>query len=295
MNKGGDDGNTSPGVALVAYLRFQLDELENYLPLSASADPEAVHGARLALRRFRSASICFKPLLPALPADDVGRLRKLARQLGESRDAYVLAQRLTLALEARESWHRSEALHGSIDGLMARAAEQAAAVTALEAVPKHTTQRLQRLRATLDPSRQTPGTRREVTQALQARWERLQRLMEQSLADTPADRHNTDLHNVRKELKCLRYAAESVAAGYGAATLSILQPAIELQRLLGEHHDAVVSRLLVADTVRTHSLDARDAASLDELESRRQANAEAQYYRAAALNPVPAPTTALAY
>ncbi|XAS66831.1 CHAD domain-containing protein [Micrococcaceae bacterium Sec5.7] len=293
-----------PGTALNEYLTFQLTELEEYLPLAAAADPEAIHAARLALRRFRSVTTCFKPLLPALPADDVARLKKLARQLGESRDAYVLAQRLTLALDTRESWRRMSALRGFVEALNAHAAQRAAAVTGAGGVARRGYPALLSLRQALEtrPPDESPTEakarnripRRAVTAALQDRWERVQQYMEQSLAEVPEDRHNRDLHEVRKELKCLRYAAESVAPGYKGAALAIVQPAIALQRLLGEQHDAVVSRLVLAQAAGVHSIDSRDAAALDELESHRAANAEVEYYRAAAMNPVPAPASALA-
>src|SRR5215218_1092673 len=119
--------------SLAGYLSIQLDEIEKYLPLVAS-DPEAVHEARVALRRFRSAVSCFSPLLPALPADDVGRLRTLARKLGEARDAYVLSQRLAASAETGGPWKSAESLRGLAARLAAQASAQAAAATAPEVV-----------------------------------------------------------------------------------------------------------------------------------------------------------------
>lgn len=164
-----------------------------------------------ALRRFRSVTTCFKPLLPALPADDVGRLKKPARQLGESRDAYVLAQRPALALDTRDSWRRLSALRGFVEALNAHAAQRAAAVTAMGEASQRGYPALRSLRQTLETRWRGPRDesakegkphdrvpRREVTAALQDRWERVQDHMEQSLAEVPEERHNLDLHEVRK-------------------------------------------------------------------------------------------------
>src|SRR5688500_13145702 len=78
-----------PHAALADYLLDQLNVLEVNLPLAGAGDPEAVHDARVAVRRFRSVATCNRFLLPDFPADDVGMLKTLARGLGESRDAEV--------------------------------------------------------------------------------------------------------------------------------------------------------------------------------------------------------------
>ena len=69
--------------------QYRLNEailLERYVP-------EAVHQARIAIRRLRSAMVLFKPLVGGGERDALnGRLRDLAACLGEARDLDVLCQ-----------------------------------------------------------------------------------------------------------------------------------------------------------------------------------------------------------
>jgi CHAD domain-containing protein len=271
------------------YLLEQLAGLEVHLPLAAAADPEAVHNARVALRRFRSAATCFRRLLPALPADDVGLLKKLAQDLGESRDAQVLAQRLSQAVDTQGPWHREDTLRELAEGLQSRAADRAADLRLMDV-----TAPLERLRHNL----RTPGRGQtgmpEVTAALQDRWHRAGTLMDKAAEPAPADEHNLDLHNVRRALKGLRYSAEAVTASFGEPALAIVRPAMALQRILGEQHDAVVASAMLTRAAHGREVDPRDGAALARIESRKAVAAESEYVRLAGRWPVPAPAAILA-
>ncbi|UZX04492.1 CHAD domain-containing protein [Arthrobacter sp. CDRTa11] len=276
---------TRPRAALADYLLDQLNVLEGNLPLAGAGDPEAVHNARVAVRRFRSVATCNRFLLPDFPADDVGMLKTLARGLGESRDAEVQAERLSLVLDANGPWHREESLRKLVEALRARAVERAATLEQTATGPV-----LARARRVLAAGWGHTG-RMEVTAALQNRWERLGILMAKAREPLPLDEHHFQLHNVRKAIKGLRYSAEAVTASFGEPALAIVRPAIALQRLLGEQHDAVVASILLTATA---NVDPRDAAALAQLESLRAVAAETEFLRLLALDPVPSPAIVMA-
>jgi CHAD domain-containing protein len=277
-----------PSSALAHYLLDQLAALEVHLPLAAAADPEAVHNARVALRRFRSVATCYRLLLPQFPADDVGLLKKLARDLGESRDAQVQAQRLALATEANGPWLREDLLRELAAGLRSHAADHAAAVRLVDVAAP-----LDRLRRIIrSPSRRQTGGP-HVIAALQLRWQRVEALMGKASRPAATDEHHLRLHNVRRGLKGLRYSAEAVAGAFGEPALAIVRPAMALQRLLGEQHDSVVASAMLARAAQAGEADPADAAALAGLESRHALAAEKEYFRLAAGWPVPAPASIL--
>jgi len=285
------DPSVRPGSALRHYLLEQLAGLEVHLPLTA-ADPEAVHNARVAVRRFRSVATCFRLLLPPFPADDVGLLKKLAQDLGESRDAYVQAQRLSLAVDTHGPWHCEDTLRELAEGLRSRAADRATDVRLVDlAAP------LDRLRRNLrTPAGGQTGRPEvpEVSDRLQERWRHVGTLMDKAADPAPTEEHHLRLHNVRRALRVLRYSAEAVTATFGEPALAIIRPATALQRILGEQHDAAVAVALLARSAQHGGIHPQDAAGLAGLESGNAVAAEEEYFRSAARSPVPAPASVLA-
>lgn len=274
--------------ALSHYLLEQLSVLEASVPLAAAADPEGIHDARVSVRRLRSVAACFSLLLPAIPADDVGVLKELARGLGESRDAQVQAQRLSLALDSLGPWHSENSLRTLVDELRSQAVERAATLEHAGVAPV-----LGRLRLTLDATRRQTD-KSEVVGALQARWERLGILMQKASEPLSPEEHHRRLHSVRKALKGLRYSAEAVTAAFGEPAMAIVRPAMALQRILGEQHDAVVASELLATASGIPGIDPRDAAELARRESEHAVSAEIEYVRRVAHDPVPPPARVLA-
>ena len=277
-----------PGSALAHYLLDQLAALEVHLPLAAAADPEAVHNARVALRRFRSVATCYKLLLPRFPADDVGLLKKLARDLGESRDAQVQAQRLVLAMEINGPWRHEDLLRELAAGLRSHAADRAAALRLVDVAAP-----LDRLRRIIQSASRGQAGRPQVIAALQLHWQRVEALMDKAARPAARDEHHLRLHNVRRGLKGLRYSAEAVAVPFGEPALDIVRPAMALQRILGEQHDSVVASAMLARAAQAGEADPADAAALAGLESRHALAAEKEYFRLAAAWPVPAPASIL--
>ncbi|WP_426299630.1 CHAD domain-containing protein [Arthrobacter sp. R-11] len=275
--------------ALEGYVAAQLNELDNALPLLASTDHEAVHRCRLAIRRLRSVLACYRGLVTKLPKPLRKDVRWLATSLGEARDAHVLAQRMRLSIDAQESWESPEALYSSV-GMLDSAAGRAAARLGRG---KRSRRVVHSVRASV-ASGQAPKVRKTaLASRLQEQWDCMrENLAGDSASADPAAR-NTALHEARKDIKRLRYAAEAVTEVFGPDAAAIIQPAITLQRLLGEQHDAVVAGEWLASLEDEPGVDARDVQVLVDVELRRKIHAEEEFSLAAFEYPVPAPRRAL--
>jgi CHAD domain-containing protein len=207
-------------------------------------DPEAVHQTRVATRRLRSDLRTFAPLLEDASARELGdKLRWLGGLLGGARDADVLYARLKkradslpeedrpagakLAAELTTDQHEAR-LH-----LLAGMGEDRYLAVVQSLVDAARSPRL------LPESHQPADS---VAPGLLRRpWRRLRRQV-RALDDPPADEA---LHEVRIGAKRVRYAAEAVAPVLGRRTARFARAAAELQEILGEHHDAVVTGQLL--------------------------------------------------
>ncbi|WP_197023116.1 CHAD domain-containing protein [Arthrobacter sp. MA-N2] len=279
---------------LAVYIAFQLTEVEGQLPLIATADPEAVHNARLALRRLRSVLSCYRGMIPGLPKPVRQEVRWLATSLGESRDAFVLAQRIRLSLEAKDSWKAPEAVRRALEELESSSARLAAALGG----GKRSKRTLRAARAALlevPAAKEYRHPTADLAERLQARWEQLQHSLAEEAASGDPDVRNAALHQARKDVKCLRYSVEAIADTFSHHASGVIQPAIGLQRLLGEQHDAVVAGAWIRELAKAPGIDAEDSQRLESMEVRRRLNAEEDFKVAMAEYPVPAPRRALIY
>ncbi|MDQ0031126.1 CHAD domain-containing protein [Arthrobacter bambusae] len=279
---------------LAAYIAFQLTELEGQLPLIATADPEAVHNARLALRRLRSVLSCYRGMIPRLPRQAREEVDWLATSLGESRDAYVLAQRIRLSLDTNDSWKSPEAVHAAVEELEASSARLAAALGG----HKRSKRTVRAARAALlevpAGTKYQPPTA-DLAERLQARWERLQHSLGEQAGTSDPEVRNAAFHQARKDVKCLRYSVEAIADAFSHHAFGVIQPAIGLQRVLGEQHDAVVATEWIRELADNPGIDSDDARILESMEVRRRLNAEEEFRMAIAEYPVPAPRRALIF
>lgn len=283
-----------------SYIAFQLAELEGCLPLVGAADQEAVHGARLALRRLRSVLSCYKSVLPDVPKATGRDVRWLARSLGEARDAYVLSQRMALWLDASEAWLSPEALHEAVNQLLAGSNEMATRIGTGK-----------RWHGIVRASRQAllPGTAHsaareidnhpsllEVAELLQPRWETVQKSLDSTKRSLEADNGHPDeaernevLHGARKDIKVLRYSVEAVAQVLGAGATAIIQPSMVLQRLLGEQHDSVAGQAWIKSLAEMPGVEPLDVEALQSMELRRLVETEASLQAALHSSPIPEP------
>jgi CHAD domain-containing protein len=245
---------SSGGEVALAYLRGQARDLLAWDPEVRRDTYDSVHKARVATRRLRSALRTYRDLFDRAVTDPVrDELRWLGQTLGEARDREVMRDRLLAVI--RE--HPPELVIGPVAARLEtelgggyrehhRAAIEEmsspryfALLDALEKLyvdPPYTP-------IASDPASDVlPGLARKT-------WRRVRRLAETA----EATGQDSDLHEVRKAAKQARYAGESLTSVYGADAKAYAAAMEQVQEVLGEHQDAVVTREALRDMgVRAH-------------------------------------------
>jgi CHAD domain-containing protein len=240
-------GKSSAGEVVRAYLAEQDQQLrEQDLRVRLDA-PDAVHKARVAARRLRNALRTFGSLFdPAVVRPLRDELGWLAGELGRARDAEVLQHRVRTAADAEDPGDASLAAAATADTHLRDAARAAVdeVLVVLDSDRYH--RLLQDLHALVtDPpyaeraaGRAKAVLPRQVAKrdaTVRTRLDRARRLQ-------PGHRRDEVLHEARKAAKGARYAGESVATVFGADAARYAAAMEDLQELLGEHQDSVVTR-----------------------------------------------------
>jgi CHAD domain-containing protein len=241
---------SSVGATVAEALRDYAARLVRNEPMVLEgSDPEGVHQARVACRRYRSALQTFGPVLePAWTAELRAELGTLATDLGTVRDTEVLLMRLrsTGASHGIEE-AASDRLLGRLVGERSLARDVLVAV--VESHEHH--ELLERLLAAAAAPALLPETANlpavDVMKPLvAASWRKLRRRAAR-LDAHPAD---VDLHQLRIAAKKCRYAVLALVPvlGDGPARTGALLGA--LQDALGDQHDAVVAGNWLQEAVR---------------------------------------------
>ncbi|MCU0890808.1 MAG: CHAD domain-containing protein [Sandarakinorhabdus sp.] len=238
----------------------------NEARLLAGGDGEALHQARVALRRLRSALAIFRPLCGPMPALETG-LRALAAVLGRVRDLDVLVARAPAGpLRDRLLAARTAAL-ADAEACLQAPATRALLLDIVEWV-------------SLGPAL-PPMPAQEFAAAALDRWRRKVGKAGRSLA------HGTDedRHRLRKRTKKLRYAAEFMSGLFAdARALVQFRKALEaLQDELGALNDLVTAEAVL----RALGQDDLPAAAALAGHARRQAHIAAASKAHAALLAAP--------
>lgn len=211
-------------------------------------DLTAVHDSRVALRRLRATLSVFAELLEGVPPELPGDLRWFARQVGATRDVEVVAARLEGHLGSAADLRAAQLLG---EALRHRAEEAEAAARAALADPR-TDAMLTGLRGLHTVA--TPAD--EPAQGVRAHLLVL-RSLDALCVDLPAalataaepgvsrSRRARVLHAQRKQVKTGR-AVTSLLATSPEARSGLNRSLRQVQDLLGEHHDAVVTRAWLA-------------------------------------------------
>jgi CHAD domain-containing protein len=203
-------------------------------------DPEAIHQARVAVRRLRAGLATLKPLLAEGSITELrSELRWLGRVLGRVRDADVLLQRMRARVEEMPPYDR-KATHRLVAGLendrdeahdkLARAmrgrrfAEVRDAAVAVAADPRPA-----------DPSAPANVALRPL---MEERW----RALEEACRELGPKSGEDELHRARILAKRARYAAEAFAPVFGRDARRFGKMAASLQDALGAHQDAAVAQ-----------------------------------------------------
>ncbi|MFC5754571.1 CHAD domain-containing protein [Actinomadura rugatobispora] len=241
------------GDAAVAYLAAQVEALLAYDPKVRLAEFDAVHRMRVATRRMRSVLQSYRPVLDRERTDPLREeLKWLAAVLGEVRDLEVLRMRFTERVEGLEgigepAWleelaKQEQAAYRRVNTAL-KLPRYYALLDALEALvadPPLTA------RAGRDATAELP---RLVVRA----WKRLA-----DAYDGVAASEDPELtrHEVRKDAKRARYAAEAAVAVLGDPAKQTVKNAKRLQEVLGGYQDGVIA----SEHLRGAAERARDTA-----------------------------------
>ena len=221
--------------------------------LAGPGSPDALRKLRVALRRLRSDLQTFSPLLDREWAESLRtRLGAVAGELGTVRDAEVLVGRLAELVA-----HLPEDEQATATPLVETAAAQLATARAELLHRLSLAPYIELLDATVAAVSQPRWSDDDaepasVTSLAAKRWRRLRRFVA-SLDETPAD---DELHRVRILAKRVRYASDASVPAVGAAASASAAAVANLQTVLGEQHDAVVTR----DWLRRQAIGSTDLA-----------------------------------
>jgi CHAD domain-containing protein len=199
------------------------------------ADVEALHDARVAARRLRTALQLLKGVFPRRETGPLAKqLRALARSLGAVRDLDVLIARVRDDARA----------HGEEDALApalarmseARQTARSALLAEIDA-PEHAAW-LTNMHTLLDGgARGEKGDRRLCDAVPALLWRGYGRV--RAYAPDIENADNTRLHELRKETRRLRYGLEFFQELLGASAGDLIEQTVALQDALGALHDSV--------------------------------------------------------
>ena len=278
----------SAGQVVQAHLRAQVDELIARDPQVRRDLPDAVHRMRVATRRLRAALHTFRPLLDREATDPLrDELRRLAGILGEARDVEVLHVRLAELVRAQPPELVLGPVLSKVTTVMGdRYREAHARVVAELDSPRylHLLDDLDAL-ATAPPFQdRARGSDREVLAPLVERaWTRLDRMMnaaEKAAGDGAVGTELDDLlHEARKLAKASRYAAESVEPSFGLKATRFARAMEQLQEVLGEHQDGVLTREVLLELGAGSTLPGDNGFTFGRLHGLEQARAESTVAR----------------
>lgn len=235
------------GDVVLAYLGAQVGVLQSMEQAVREDRPDAVHKARVATRRLRSALRTYRSLFDRSVTDPLrAEIKWLTGVLGGPRDAEVIRARLLELLDALPDpmvrGPVTRRLRDALEADHARAHERL--VAALDG------RRYERLMAALldlllDPplasaaSEPASTTLPPLVAAASAKVEKLAKVARK--ATDPVESEEA-IHSVRKEAKAARYAAEAAGTSAGTSAKKVAGAWSDLQEALGDHQDSVVAR-----------------------------------------------------
>ncbi|MFB6719973.1 CHAD domain-containing protein [Kribbella sp. NPDC056345] len=241
--------------------------------------PEGIHKFRVATRRLRSALATFRPVIDREVGDEIrAELKWLAGELGVARDAEV--QRAHFAAEVGEQ--PVELVMGRVaaridDHLRAVYKEgRAGALAALES------ERYFRLLDTLDQLIAEPPltghnrkAAKQLPELLHHDLKRMSKAVRRAQDAETAEEQDHELHEVRKAAKRLRYAGEAAVPVLGDEGSMLATRGEEVQEILGDFQDSVVSRDLLRELAVQVHLEGGNAFTFGRLHAIEEARGKA--------------------
>jgi CHAD domain-containing protein len=206
--------------------------------LTSAGSADALRKLRVAMRRLRSDLQTFAPLLDGEWADQLReRLGGLAARLGTVRDAEVLNERLAELASLLPAEETASAL--PLIDIAAAQLSTARAQLLDDLARDDYLEILDSVISAVAQPRWSDGPPVESVAALASRpWRRLRRFVAE-LPEVPTD---AELHRIRILAKRVRYAADACIPAVGEAAQASSARIAALQTVLGDHHDASVTR-----------------------------------------------------
>ena len=245
--------------------------------------PDSVHKMRVATRRLRSALATYRPVVDREAGDLIrAELKWLAGELGGMRDAEVLREHFSTAVDAQPAELVMGRVAGVIDDHLRRVYREAR-VQALAALES---ERYFRLLDTLDELLSEPPltsesprkAAKQLPDLLKHDWKRMRKAVRRmENADDIAERDH-ELHEIRKAAKRLRYAAESAEPVLGSKATELVGRAEQAQEVLGDHQDSVVARELIRQLAVQVHLDGGNAFTFGRLHAAEEQRGERSYW-----------------
>ncbi|OIH85380.1 hypothetical protein BLJ79_09460 [Arthrobacter sp. UCD-GKA] len=231
----------------IDYLDRQYAELLTQASRVRSGEPDAIHQMRSATRRLRSCLDVYGRFFAAGRRRELGHeLKWLAKVLGRARDGEVVRERLQARLGELPGQWRTASVSGPIEYAIDAAcnAGHSQVLQALEST------RYRRLLEDLARFRQAPPVtgfaRRQARTVAFSLVNNQARIVDRAhramLRTGPGHARDLALHRLRKDTKRLLHAAESVAPIHPKRVRVLISSAHQLQRILGNHQDSVMTR-----------------------------------------------------
>jgi len=110
-------------------------------------------------------------------------------------------------------------------------------------------------------------------------WTRLDRTMRDAERSEPGEQQDLRLHDARKLAKAARYAAEAVAPAFGRQATRFAAAMADLQEVLGDFQDGVVTRDALRELGAASSRSGENGFTFGRLHGLEQARAEAAVAR----------------
>jgi CHAD domain-containing protein len=252
--------DSSAGEVLLAYLRTQVGALRGHDPLVRRDAPDAVHKMRVASRRMRSALQAYRRVLDR---DATGRLieelKWLAAELAPARDSEVMAERFIRMVAELPA----ELVLGPVAAQVERVFGRRQADAREQALTALDSERYLALQNALDQLFADPPLTgragrpavRELPRGVRRSYRRTARRMQAVSGQPAGEQRDLALHETRKGAKRLRYATEAAAPAVGPPAERMRKRLKRVQKLLGNHQDAVVARPVLRELGAQTQLD----------------------------------------
>jgi len=246
--------NATAADVVLAYVTAQVRALQESDPGVRLDATDAVHQMRVASRRLRSALKTFRDVLDRDRTDALrAELRWLAHVLGDARDTEVMHARLREELLAGPDGEARVTALRRVDHELGERYGQALRAARTELDGARYFRILDDLDALLaDPpltSRAGRPARSELPRRVRKAYGDVRRHHDLAEAAPSESERELALHEVRKAAKRARYAAETVEPVVGKRAERFAAAMEEVQDVLGEHRDSIVTQEVLTGTV----------------------------------------------